>query len=230
MTFNIYVASRVVFAAHFPLPSQYEDKENQHKSLSIPSSVPLFRCRLSEASFTTYWFNRVKIIMMKRSFVLDTKVANLSRTSDSQSIYSDTTCLQPPFLCQNPIYPHISSSSNFVSPKKKIIKRIFIRFSLLCSFLIKDSSADSITCCLSHLAVEKLERFRSGKHTNWISAGNWRCHCFYTVAAEGRKKFLKCFQVWDISARKANYSRPRKTKLYIGWLEGDAMNISSALS
>lgn len=156
--------------------------------------------------------------MIKRSFVLDTKVANLSRTSASQSIYSDT-CRQPPFLCQNPIYPHISSSSNFVSPKKK---RIFIRFSLLCSFLIKDSSADSITCCLSLLAVKKLQRFRLGRHTNWISDGNWRCHFFYTVRPQQRvEKVPQVFSsVRYISSQSKLLETERTTKLYVGWLGG----------
>ena len=64
--------------------------------------------------------------MIERSFVLDTKVANLSSTSASQSIYSDT-CHQPLFLPKSD-YPHISSSSNFVSPKKYKKKEFLLDF------------------------------------------------------------------------------------------------------
>lgn len=132
--------------------------------------------------------------MIKRSFVLDAEVANLSRTSTSQSIYSDT-CLHPPFLSQNPI-TLIYLLPRTLFPQKKT--RIFIRFSLLCSFLIKDSSADCITCFFfRRISLYKnSEDLGWEKHTNWISDGNWRCHCFYTVWPQWEGKssssVLKC--------------------------------------
>lgn len=130
-------------------------KNFQHKSFGIlfslsstlPISLSPFR-----TSFNAYWFKRVKNNYDKTiSRSRHTKVANLSGTSASQSIYSDA-CRQTPFLCQNPITLIYLFPRTLFPPKKK---RIFIRFSLLCSFLIKASSADSITCFFRRILVLK---------------------------------------------------------------------------
>lgn len=108
-------------------------------------------------------------------------------------------------------YPHLPFK------KKLCFQKNFIRFLARsqCSLLIKASSTDSITLYFFAFAF-------SPPHTNninWISDGNWRCHCFYTTAntqaeretEDGKwwewKKFLKCSRVWDISSVK---SEPKK--------------------
>lgn len=143
--------------------------------------------------------------MIKRFFVLDTKVANLSRTSTFQSIYSVPICATVPLFSAKirlPSYPPHLLIPNFVPKIRR--RRIFIRFLCLRSFLIKDSSADSITCFTSQR--KKSKRFRL-----------WNIQIEFQMEIEGVIAFI----LWPLREGKssssalkreiyqANYSRPR---------------------
>lgn len=124
------------------------------------------------------------------------KVANLSNASAFQSIQPSISLAAAPKIR----LPRILSASLGVCFRRKI----FIRFFLLRSILIKDSSADSITCfmCRCESATESPAKRHSGKFSqiscffeeiNWIWDEDRRCHCFDIVATEGKEKVPQVF-------------------------------------
>lgn len=169
MTFNIYASSRVVFAAFFFLMKTKKGKKGKgarHKS----ASKQLFLFAIVDSLdfiYCVHWFIRVRnnydktiLCLRHRSGkLINNKYfsINLFRLRSLLLYLYFSFPASPTHAQPKSDYPHISSSYELCFPKKK---RIFIRFLLFCSFLIKDPSDDSITCFhVGAVSVETL-RFR----------------------------------------------------------------------